>query len=277
MVSLVLSLFPGIDLLGRGFEAEGFCVVRGPDIIWGGDIREFNPPRGKFSGVIGGPPCQKFSTANPDRDPEAGMVLVREFIRCVDEAAPEWFLMENTPGVPRIEVPGFSIQWFTLNAAECGGRQRRNRVFQFGSRDSTALVCDRGVTPEFLERTCLASEGSHPVRKSFGRVTLRRSWADFCELQGLPRDFELPGMSVSASYRAVGNGVPLHMGRVIARAVKTRRQSRDVTLCACGCGRGVTVKQVGHICAMASCRKRLERQRRDAPGCVVLGPVTAGV
>lgn len=23
---LVLSLFPGIDLLGRGFEAEGFCV-----------------------------------------------------------------------------------------------------------------------------------------------------------------------------------------------------------------------------------------------------------
>ena len=25
---LVLSLFPGVDLLGRGFEAEGFCVVR---------------------------------------------------------------------------------------------------------------------------------------------------------------------------------------------------------------------------------------------------------
>jgi hypothetical protein len=25
---LVLSLFPGADLLGRGFESEGFCVVR---------------------------------------------------------------------------------------------------------------------------------------------------------------------------------------------------------------------------------------------------------
>jgi antitoxin component of MazEF toxin-antitoxin module len=35
---LVLSLFSGIDLLGRRFEAEGFCVVRGLDIIWGGDI-----------------------------------------------------------------------------------------------------------------------------------------------------------------------------------------------------------------------------------------------
>ena len=33
---LVLSLFPGIDLLGRGFEAEGFCVVRGPDLLHAG-------------------------------------------------------------------------------------------------------------------------------------------------------------------------------------------------------------------------------------------------
>ncbi len=31
MNQLVLSLFPGLDLFGKGFEAEGFCVVRGPD------------------------------------------------------------------------------------------------------------------------------------------------------------------------------------------------------------------------------------------------------
>jgi len=30
-VSLVLSLFPGIGLLDRAFEEEGFCIVRGPD------------------------------------------------------------------------------------------------------------------------------------------------------------------------------------------------------------------------------------------------------
>jgi len=32
-MQLVLSIFPGIDLLGRGFEAEGFCVVRAAILI----------------------------------------------------------------------------------------------------------------------------------------------------------------------------------------------------------------------------------------------------
>ena len=56
-MSLVLSLFPGIGLLDRAFELEGFCVVRGPDLLWGGDIKTFHPPAGVFDGVIGGPPC----------------------------------------------------------------------------------------------------------------------------------------------------------------------------------------------------------------------------
>ncbi len=270
-MDLVLSLFPGADLLGRGFEAEGFCVARGPDEVWGGDIRSFHPPAGKFAGVIGGPPCQKFSIANPNRDPAAGMDLVREYIRCVLEAGVDWFLMENTPGVPRIEVPGYSIQCFFLNATECGGRQRRNRCFQFGSRDAAVIVCDRKVTPEGpLERTCLATEGNNPRRVSWHRVTHRRTWADFCELQGLPRDFDLPGTRLAAKYKAVGNGVPVYMARVIARAVLNRRSSHTVTLCRCGCGRAITGNQ---RMAEASCRKRMQRER-DRAALGVAGNVT---
>jgi hypothetical protein len=36
---LVLSLFSGIGLLDYAFELEGFTVVRGPDLLWGGDVR----------------------------------------------------------------------------------------------------------------------------------------------------------------------------------------------------------------------------------------------
>lgn len=45
---MILSLFPGIGLLDLAFELEGYTVVRGPDPIWGGDIRKFHPPAGKF-------------------------------------------------------------------------------------------------------------------------------------------------------------------------------------------------------------------------------------
>lgn len=38
MTTLVLSLFPGIGLLDLAFEEQGYCVVRGPDLLWGGNI-----------------------------------------------------------------------------------------------------------------------------------------------------------------------------------------------------------------------------------------------
>lgn len=250
---MVLSLFPGADLLGRGFEAEGFCVVRGPDLLWGGDIRDFHPPPGAFAGVIGGSPCQDFSGARRTPETGHGLEMLAEFGRCVGEAAPLWFLLENVPGVPSIAVPGYSVQRFNLNAAECGGRQYRLRTFQFGSRDATCLVVDRGDTPGKVERSCMATEAGKPGRRGF---------ADFCELQGLPRNFDLPGLSMAAKYRAVGNGVPVFMARVLARAVRNRSESRFVTLCRCGCGRRVTGRQLS---ATAGCRKRIERSRRCAP------------
>jgi DNA (cytosine-5)-methyltransferase 1 len=50
-----------------------------------------------------------------------------------------------------------------------------------------------------------------------------RAASDFVhlkEIQGLPADFDLPSFTVSAKCKAVGNGVPLPMGRAIARAVR---------------------------------------------------------
>lgn len=252
MSQLVLSIFPGADLLGRGFEDEGFCIVRGPDLVWGGDVRLFKAPAGKFDGVIGGSPCQDFSRARRVEPTGNGLEMLAEFVRVVREAAPAWFLLENVPGVPSVAADGYMVQRFNLNAAECGGSQRRLRTFQFGSRDATCLVCDRGITSAKLEPTCMASEAARPNRRGF---------ADFCEAQGLPRDFDLPGLSLAAKYRAVGNGVPVYMARVIARAVKSRVRSQSVTLCVCGCGRIVRGKQVS---ATPACRKRIERSRRAA-------------
>lgn len=264
---LVLSLFPGVDLLGRGFELEGYCVVRGPDLLWGGDIRAFHPPSGRFTGIIGGSPCQDFSRKRRAPPTGYGVEMLNEFCRCVTEARPDWFLLENVPTVPNIAVDGYTIQRFDLNARECGLAQSRLRHFQFGSRRGLVITLERRRPEGKAEPICLATEGERPDRRDF---------ADFCELQGLPRDFTLPGMNIAARYAAVGNGVPVPMARVIARAIRTaNRRAADVRLCLCGCGRIVSGKQ---IAAGPACRKRLERRRKcDQPAVTMPGGDTAGL
>lgn len=141
ILTLLLSIFPGVDLLGAAFEEvwPEACVVRGPDPIFGGDIRAFHPPAGAFAGVFGGPPCQSFSPlANLVRakghEPRFGN-LIPEFERVVAEAEPLWFLMEEVPQAPIANVPGYAIHAFklcnsSLDAGDgLGLEQERLRMF----------------------------------------------------------------------------------------------------------------------------------------------------
>jgi DNA (cytosine-5)-methyltransferase 1 len=248
---LVLSLFPGIDLLGRAFELAGFCVVRGPDLLWGGDIKTFHAPADRFDGCITGTPCQEFSRKRRKPATGYGIEMLEEFARVVTEARPNWFLLENVPSVPDVHITGYTVQRFDLNARECGLSQSRLRHFQFGSSTGLVIVPRRQkFTRAESQLICLASEGKR---------TNRRAFADFCELQGLPRTFHLPGLSLSAKYSAVGNGVALPVGIEIARAIKEiKLRARDVRLCACNCGRILEGRQKA---ARPACRKRLQRQR----------------
>lgn len=253
--NLLLSLFPGADLLGRGFEAEGYCVVRGPDRLLGQGIESFTAVRDVFEGVIGGSPCQDFSRARRSPPTGDGVRLLGEFARVVTSADPQWWLLENVPGVPNVEIAGYHVQRFNLNAKECGVPQNRLRRFQFGSRDGMPLA---------IQRLDLYAADVQPCRlASDGTRSERRTWADFCELQGLPRDFDLPHFSVALKYRVVGNGVPVPMARVVAIAIRHRCVTPSQRLCVCECGR--PARPNGHH-ATAACRKRMERRRRVTPG-----------
>lgn len=289
---VLLSLFPGIGLLDMAFEQEGFCVVRGPDVLWGGDIRRFHPPAGKFDGVIGGPPCQSFSSLAhlvraSGREPKFGN-LIPEYERCVAEAQPAWFLMENVPQAPEPVVAGYGNKSFLLDnsALSDGGgfglEQRRVRRFAFGMRgraDVPKLLrwvdiavfllpdCNeringssvppsirdkrrsQGVTAgheqpqglterEKVRRLAVLSHGGETPVKIRGSGKAKRTAAvtgsdggpsarmgryklpEACRLQGLPEDFldDAP-FTAKGKLKAVANGVPLPMGRAIARAI----------------------------------------------------------
>lgn len=239
MSALVLSLFPGIGLLDRAFEEAGFCVVRGPDQIWGGDIRSFHPPAGRFDGIIGGPPCQAFSQLRHIVEANGFQTapnLIPEFERCIAEARPGWFLMENVRAAPLPQADGYFLETQLVRDVEVGGLTQRERRFTFGSRTRVRWNVETlAVYPEQAEPAVTCDMRRRPVRlggsrkpKESGGVTSslnRGGGAEtlerMIELQGFPADIfgEHHAFTRTALKRAIGNGVPLAMGRAVAAAV----------------------------------------------------------
>lgn len=224
MNELVLSLFPGIGLLDMAFEEEGFCVVRGPDLLWGGDVRRFHPPDGKFHGVIGGPPCQKFSGLN-NLALARGVVfenLIPEFERCVTEAAPLWFVMENVQAAPAPSIPGFQLHAQVVNNRWLGEEQNRVRRISFGHRFGAKLhLQPAALEPTKWEHAVTAAHAGDRRVRAKGKIA-RYTVARALELQGLPPDFygKAVPLTEQGKLKCIAQGVPLPMGRAIAKAVR---------------------------------------------------------
>lgn len=237
MTGLVLSLFPGIGLLDMAFEEEGFCVVRGPDLLWGGDIRRFHPPAGRFDGVIGGPPCQAFSIIkrlNPKCGQKHGN-MIPEFERVVAAARPSWFVMENVEGAPEPAVGGYTVAAELICDHWVGGETSRKRRFCFGSDrprqfriDTLALHLPDPKYPVLAQASLRATPirygGSGKLKAQRRTHHREKDTSGFVAVladQGLPPTFlsDAP-FTVAGKIKAVGNGVPLPMGRAVAKAVK---------------------------------------------------------
>lgn len=165
-----IDLFTGAGGLYRGFRDAGmehlFSVEMWepalrtlksnyPDIkLYEGDIRNLDEVKIKelmsdkeCDILIGGPPCQGFSTIGKrlERDPRNELVF--EFIRFVDIVRPKFFIMENVKGllsankgimrkllIKEFETIGYQTISDVLCAADYEVPQNRQRVFFFGAR-----------------------------------------------------------------------------------------------------------------------------------------------
>lgn len=231
MKGLVLSIFPGIDILGKAFEELGYCIVRGPDRLWGGDIKLFHPPVGIFEGIVGGPPCQDFSPLKYVNKNAVGKWgnLIPEFERVVREAQPEWFMMENTKKAPIPEIDGYQVDPSLFNNRWIGNIQHRIHRFSFGTRDGRKLVYDVALfeNPEWAARVC-ASGSQRPGTPRYLQNKLRfHGWKtsealhQSLRLQGLPEDLldDAP-FTLKGKHGIVGNAVAWPMAQALAAAVK---------------------------------------------------------
>ena len=104
-------------------------------------IKNLNPEM-----IIGGPPCQDFSSAGK-RDETLGRAdLTLSFANIVSESKPEWFVMENVERILKSKIlkdalkifkkAGYGISYEVLNATYCGVPQARKRFFLVGHLDA---------------------------------------------------------------------------------------------------------------------------------------------
>jgi DNA (cytosine-5)-methyltransferase 1 len=220
---LVLSVFPGLGLLDRAFEEAGFTVVRGPDILWGGDMRHFHVPPGVFAGIIGGPPCQPHSTAAEIRGTEA-IDLIPEFVRVVGEGQPDWAVMENVRGA--VGHAGVPPEWHhtILSDCDCGGETKRTRAFwtwpffmmapggKWGGESSHSVMAT----------TWKRGKSDSPYVADKGFLPGDLSVEEYERLQGVPgltAALRKAGANKSIAVHMLGNGVPMSLGRYVAKSV----------------------------------------------------------
>lgn len=177
----VVDLFAGCGGLSMGFQKAGFEVVAAFDNwkeacdvyaanfnhpIFQTDLslledfeifKEWEPDM-----IIGGPPCQDFSSAGK-RDETLGRAdLTVSYARIISVVRPEWFVMENVSRIRKSRVLKEAILYFkasnyglssiVLDASYCGVPQTRKRFILVGH-----LHSEDGFLDEYFTRNQAAS------------------------------------------------------------------------------------------------------------------------
>lgn len=218
MDNWILSVYPGLDLLGRAFERNGYTVFRGPDLLWGGDNRNFHPVPGVFEGVIGGPPCQWGSQLSKLGNVSA-KDLTGDFLRIVEEASPKWAVMENVRGVLRANLMPADWAATRLRDWDCGGFTYRVRYFWVWPAKLILVPPKRPGKPEYsvLATSWKGHDSANKKMRMHSNLSIGRA----AELQGYPELTKvLEPLGKKYAVSLLGNGVPKAMADYIAKAVK---------------------------------------------------------
>jgi DNA (cytosine-5)-methyltransferase 1 len=160
-----VDLFAGCGGLSLGFEKAGFQLISAYDNwdaavdvyqknikshqiykadlseveYWTSEIMKFSP-----SIIIGGPPCQDFSSAGKRNEKLGRADLTISFGRYIQNIRPDFFVMENVHRIVKsqtlktlyslLDNAGYWYFPIVLDASYCGVPQARKRYFLYGSR-----------------------------------------------------------------------------------------------------------------------------------------------
>jgi len=167
--------------------------------------------------IIGGPPCQDFSSAGKRDESQGRASLTTSFARIVTSCRPEYFVMENVArasssqtfkeALAIFKAADYGLTMKVLNAAYCGAPQTRKRFIVIGALNNK---------DGFLENALDSGLSSKPLtlRKHFGQQI------DFVHYYRHPRSYarravfsiDEPSPTIRGVNRPVPSGYPGHPG-----------------------------------------------------------------
>ncbi len=164
-------------------------------------LKKSKHKKGEIDVVIGGPPCQSFSTAGARKglEDKRGMALL-EFIRVIRDVQPKFFVFENVPGLKSIakkhisfydrmsvdkktlssdqqygslfgeildefnKLKKYKSDWDILNSADYGVPQKRKRLILIGSRTMDPKIIFEKIkkNAKFADPKKAEEEGKKP-------------------------------------------------------------------------------------------------------------------
>lgn len=187
----VVDLFCGCGGLSLGFQKAGFDVVVAYDkweaalavynrnfdhsakVLDLGDVEDSVREISKYAPdmIIGGPPCQDFSSAGKRDENNGRGDLTINYAQIVSRLRPEWFVMENVARITKTQKlatayaifknAGYGMTQHVLDASYCDVPQQRKRFF---------LIGKIGEKDGFMDETILEGLASRPMtmRDYFG-------------------------------------------------------------------------------------------------------------
>ena len=169
----VLDLFAGVGGLSYGFACDdSFEIVAANELLpdmakayslnhptvkmYNCDIKDFGLKnlakdlqikKGDIDLIVGGPPCQPFSTVGKRSINDPRVQLFQEYHRILKELDPKLFLFENVKGLLSMQKGellktilsffkslGYEVKYEVLNSADYGVPQIRERVIIVGTK-----------------------------------------------------------------------------------------------------------------------------------------------
>lgn len=195
-----VSIFSGVEAATLAWEPLGweplaFCEIddfpsavlaeHWPNVPNLGDITQVDWKKeihGAVDLVVGGSPCTSFSIAGKREGLKGASGLMFEYIRCVQELMPRWFLWENVKGalssergaafgqlLREMDALGYGLAWRVLDAQFFGVAQRRERLFLVGHLGD-ARACEVLFEPESM---CWDTPSSREKRKAVAAASGR--------------------------------------------------------------------------------------------------------